>query len=130
MNLHWLVALREVADTGSYTVAAHRLFISQPEVSQQVRQLEAYFGTKLIRRNVHHLQLTEAGHEVYDLARRALLDYDYTRERVQDVANGRHGVITLVSSSSAFHPLLTPAMKRLEQEHPDVGYRTIMREGP
>jgi len=68
MNLKLLQAFIAIADAGSFSKAAERLFISQPALSQNVKQLEAHFKTTLIRRDSHKFSLTKAGHILYQHA--------------------------------------------------------------
>jgi DNA-binding transcriptional LysR family regulator len=50
-----------VADAGTFTHAAERMFIAQPTLSQQIRRLEEMVGTPLLRRQREGVRLTEAG---------------------------------------------------------------------
>ena len=54
-QLRYFVAL---ADAGSFTRAAERIFIAQPALSQQIRRLEEIIGTPLLRRRRDGLRLT------------------------------------------------------------------------
>jgi len=54
-HLRYLVAL---ADAGSFSHAAERLFIAQPTLSQQIRRLEEIVGTRLLQRRREGLRLT------------------------------------------------------------------------
>src|SRR5271165_5358841 len=57
-HLRYFVAL---ADAGSFTHAAERMFIAQPTLSQQIRRLEEIVGTPLLQRRRGGLRLTTAG---------------------------------------------------------------------
>ena len=57
-HLRYLVA---VADAGTFTHAAERMFIAQPTLSQQIRRLEEMVGTPLLSRRREGVQLTAAG---------------------------------------------------------------------
>src|SRR6266516_4842485 len=57
-HLRYFVA---VADAGTFTHAAERLFIAQPTLSQQIRRLEQIVGTPLLRRRRDGVRLTAAG---------------------------------------------------------------------
>jgi DNA-binding MarR family transcriptional regulator len=57
-HLRYLVA---VADAGTFTRAAERMFIAQPTLSQQVRRLEQIVGTPLLQRRRNGVRLTPAG---------------------------------------------------------------------
>src|SRR6202045_475142 len=57
-HLRYLVA---VADAGTFTLAAERMFIAQPTLSQQIRRLEEMVGTPLLQRRREGIPLTTAG---------------------------------------------------------------------
>jgi DNA-binding transcriptional LysR family regulator len=79
-HLRYFVAL---ADAGSFTHAAQRIFIAQPTLSQQIRRLEEILGTPLLQRRREGLRLTAAGHVLLDASRNvlALLDHEVSRTR-------------------------------------------------
>ena len=65
-----------VVDSGSVTEAAKRCFISQPSVSQQLQKLEDSIGRQLFTRNKGRLTLTDAGHVMYEQAKKILADVE------------------------------------------------------
>jgi DNA-binding transcriptional LysR family regulator len=79
-HLRYLVA---VADAGTFTHAAERMFIAQPTLSQQIRRLEEMVGTPLLNRRRDGVQLTEAGSVLLEESRTvlSLLDHGVTRSR-------------------------------------------------
>ena len=129
MNLNWLEALKMVAETGSYTRAAEALYISQPAVSQQISQLEGYFGAKLIDRRGQQLELTGAGTLVYELACRLVGEINATRQSVLAQVSGSTGLVTIVSTPSPFLHAVPRALGRFWAEHPSVEVKTIVRFG-
>src|SRR5689334_24698316 len=72
-----------VADAGSFTHAAERLFIAQPTLSQQIRRLEQIVGTPLLHRRREGLRLTAAGGVLLDASRNvlSLVDHEVSRTR-------------------------------------------------
>ena len=60
-HLRYFVAL---ADAGSFTHAAERMFIAQPTLSQQIRRLEKIVGTQLLQRRREGLRLTPAARSI------------------------------------------------------------------
>jgi DNA-binding transcriptional LysR family regulator len=68
-HLRYLVA---VAEAGTFTRAAERLFITQPTLSQQIRRLEEIVGTPLLDRRRDGVHLTEAGRVLLEESRAAL----------------------------------------------------------
>jgi DNA-binding transcriptional LysR family regulator len=68
-HLRYFVA---VADAGTFTRAAERLFIAQPTLSQQIQRLEQVVGTPLMRRCRDGVHLTAAGTVLLEAARDVL----------------------------------------------------------
>jgi len=68
-HLRYFVA---VADAGTFTRAAERLFVAQPTLSQQIHRLEQIVGTPLLRRRREGVQLTAAGTVLLAAARDVL----------------------------------------------------------
>lgn len=68
MNLQKLKYIVEIADCGSITKAANKLFISQPYLSKIISDFEMHINKKIFVRKNHGLELTDEGHKVYILA--------------------------------------------------------------
>ena len=64
-----LNAFVKVADSGSFSKAAKAMYISAPAIIQQINILEESCGFKLFVRSNHGVQLTAAGHSLYDDAK-------------------------------------------------------------
>ena len=79
-HLRYFVA---VADAGTFTHAAARMYIAQPTLSQQIRRLEEIIGTSLLQRRREGLRLTQAGVVLLEDARTilSLLDQGLSRTR-------------------------------------------------
>jgi DNA-binding transcriptional LysR family regulator len=77
LELRHLRYLAAVADAGTFTRAAERLFIAQPTLSQQIGRLEQLVGTRLLHRHRDGLQLTTAGTVLLDVARDVLSAVDH-----------------------------------------------------
>ncbi len=61
LELRYLRYLIAVADAGTFTQAAERIFVAQPTLSQQIRRLEEMVGTPLLQRRRDGVRLTAAG---------------------------------------------------------------------
>src|SRR6266513_112142 len=72
IELRHLRYFAAVADAGSFTHAAERMFIAQPTLSQQVRRLEEMVGTPLLQRRREGVRLTEAGTVLLEESRTVL----------------------------------------------------------
>ena len=79
-HLRYLVA---IADAGTFTQAAERLFVTQPTLSQQIRRLEEMVGTPLLDRRRDGLRLTDAGTILLEESRTvlSLIEHGVRRSR-------------------------------------------------
>src|SRR6185295_16797915 len=82
-HLRYFVA---VADTGTFTHAAERLFISQPTISQQILRLEQIVGTPLLHRRRDGVRLTAAGTVLLEAARDVLSAVDHAVSQTRQAA--------------------------------------------
>lgn len=80
-----------VADTLHFGQAAERLGMSQPPLSQQIRQLEELIGAQLFVRSHRRVQLTEAGALLQERARTLLNQVQTAVDEVQRVQRGEVG---------------------------------------
>ena len=79
-HLRYFVA---VADAGTFTNAAERMYIAQPTLSQQIRRLEEMVGTPLLQRRREGVRLTAAGTVLLEESRTvlSLIDHGVSRTR-------------------------------------------------
>jgi DNA-binding transcriptional LysR family regulator len=99
IELRHLRYFTAVADTGSFTHAAERLFIAQPTLSQQIRRLEEIVGTPLLQRRREGLRLTPAGTVLLDASRTVLSLVDHEVNRTRQAAGlGRQRLRVVVPS--------------------------------
>jgi DNA-binding transcriptional LysR family regulator len=82
-HLRYFVA---VADAGTFTHAAERLFIAQPTLSQQIRRLEQIIGTPLLHRRRAGLRLTAAGTILLEATRDVLSAADHAVSQTRQAA--------------------------------------------
>src|SRR6201982_4263356 len=82
-HLRYFVAL---ADVGSFTHAAERMFIAQPTLSQQIRRLEEIVGAPLLHRRRDGVYLTKAGAVLLDASRAVLSLVDQEVNRTREAA--------------------------------------------
>jgi len=115
-----------VAEELHFTRAAVRLGISQPPLSQQIRQFEAEVGTALFHRLPHGVALTEAGERLLPDARTILRLADDALGSARRAAQGETGVIRIgFTSSASFHPFVTGAIRDYRLAYPDVQLELI-----
>src|SRR5215471_14582192 len=109
MNLNHLAIFHAVAQTGSMTLGAERLDISQPAVSKQVQDLERALGVHLFDRVGRRVHLSQAGEILADYARRLFAlaqDAESAMADVRAVGKGR----LLVGASTTIGAYLLPGV--------------------
>lgn len=120
MNLMWLQTFNIIVEKGSLTKAARALHLTQPAVSKQLRALEEYYGTPLVRRTTRELELTEAGKVVYSYGRRALDLIMKSREDVQAFVSTVCGELLLGASTIPGEYILPRFLGSFQQHYPEV----------
>lgn len=111
----------EVAQTGSVTQAAKNLYVSQPNLSKQLAQMEAECGFALFSRIKHRLELTAAGEVLYEQLAQVpeIVEEAFTRAKERSEQDTKHlsiGVMELQAMSE----MLMPAIARFSKEFPGV----------
>lgn len=90
----------EIAEHGSFSVAAQRLFIAQSALSRQMKELESNLGTLLFERTARQPHLTHAGLAFLPRAKAILIDVDSAARLAASVGHGQSGVIRLGHAST------------------------------
>src|SRR5436305_8213743 len=100
MNLRQLEYFVVIADTGSLTAAAERLFVSQPSLSQQIAALEQELGGQLLERLPRGVRLTIAGQSLLAEARAAIRNADRGRHAVRSALELEAGQLEVADTTS------------------------------
>ena len=90
----------EIADSGSFSAAAERLFVAQSALSRQIKELENQLQTPLFERTARQPRLTAAGEAFYPRARNLLSELLKASETTTQVGNGQLGTLRLSHSST------------------------------
>ena len=72
MKTEFLKSFVAVVESKSFSVAAKRLFLSQPAISTHIKQLEEELGVQLLTRSTKNVHLTETGLAFYPYAQRLI----------------------------------------------------------
>ena len=119
LTLRQLKVFEAVARHLNYTRAAEELFLSQPAVSMQVKQLESQLGVALFEQLGKRIHLTEAGNEVLNYARTVTQQLDELEgvlNRIKGLSGGRLR-ISVATTANYFIPTLLGTFSR---RYPDV----------
>jgi len=116
-HLHYFIA---VAEELHFSRAAERLHISQPPLSQQIRDLEDELGVKLFERTKRQVQLTEAGKVFLDRSYRVLAQLEQAIAATQQIGRGEVGRLTISFVSSAMYTILPEILRVFREQFPAV----------
>ena len=109
-----------VAKQLSFTKAAEQLFMTQPAVTFQVKQLEEHFDTRLFDRSHGRIALTPAGRLVMDYAERVLKLTEEMDTRVAELTGAVAGSLLLGASTTIAEYILPKILGEFKAEHPEV----------
>ena len=120
MELRHLRYFVAVAEELNFTRAAARLHTSQPSLSQQIRQLEAIVGVRLLERSRQHVALTSAGRIFLREAKEILGRVEHAGRLAKQAADGRAGDLS-VGTFPAADVRILPALRPILAAHlPDL----------
>jgi LysR family transcriptional regulator, transcriptional activator of the cysJI operon len=109
-----------VAKQMSFTKAAEQLFMTQPAVTFQVKQLEEHFNARLFERSHGKIALTPAGRLVMDYAGRILGLSEEMETRVGELTGAMSGPLLLGASTTIAEFLLPQVLGEFKARHPQV----------
>ena len=131
MNLDQIRNFHAVAVHKSFTIAAEKLFRTQPAISTQVRMLEEELGTRLFDRIGKKVYLTQAGNVLLDYAERLLSLHDEAKLAVTEVNATPKGKILIGANESTCLYVLPQIFALFKKKYPDVQisiYRNFSRK--
>ena len=126
MLLRHLNYFLAVAQYQSFTRAARALHVSQPALSQQVRQLEEHLGAQLFDRTGRLVRLTDAGEVYLRYARQALQDLEEGRRALHDVSDLSRGSLRVAVAPTFTSYLIGPLVEAFYRRYPNV--RLVIQE--
>lgn len=115
-----LQVFHAVAKLGSFTRAAETLFMTQPAVTFQIKQLEEQFNTRLLDRGHGKVTLTPAGEIVFAYAERILGLSDEMETRISELTDELTGVLTIGLSPTIAAYWLPQLLSKFKQKYPRV----------
>ena len=115
-----LQVFHAVARQLSFTKAAEQLFMTQPAVTFQVKQLEEHFSVRLFERSHGKIALTPAGELVLDYAERILGLSAELDKRVGELTGAVSGPLLLGCSMTIAEFILPRVLGEFKARHPQV----------
>lgn len=121
VNLELYKVFYAVAKCGSLTKAAEELYISQPAVSQAIKQLESQLGGALFNRTHRGVELSEAGgKQIFPIVEDALKLLAEAENKYAELKDTAAGVIRICASDTVSSHFLIPIIKEYHEKYPAV----------
>ena len=116
MDLRTISYFLAIAETGSINRAARRLYISQPALSQTIRQMEEDLGVQIVDRSTTPYRFTQAGLACLSAAEELIDLHDHLHNRLKRIRDEQEGTLRLgisVQRSMQILPYVLPEYIRL-----------------
>ena len=120
VNLEYYRLFYEVAKRGSLTRAASHLSISQPAVSQSLKQLEDTLSCKLFIRASKGIKLTKEGELLFPYAEQICAQADMGEKKLAQILNLENGEIRIGASDMTLQFFLLPYLERFHERYPAI----------
>lgn len=119
-NLNLYYIFFEVAQCRNFSVAAKKLYISQPAVSKSILHLEENLGTSLFHRSSRGVTLTSEGELLYQHVEKALLSLKDGEERLRCVLSEGISRLSIGVSTTLCKYILLPLLKSFIAANPHI----------
>jgi LysR family hydrogen peroxide-inducible transcriptional activator len=125
MDLDQLRCFVAVARAGTFTRAAEQEGVTQPALSQQVRNLETCIGVQLFERRGRSTRLTQAGEHLLPQARALLRQASETKRSVNALTNRVCGPLAIGAIPTVMPYWLAPRIADFQAKYPEVEVRLV-----
>lgn len=122
-SLRQMRALVALAKTGSFTLAADHLNLTQSALSGQIKELEQMLGVRVVERTTRKTQLSELGRELTPLFEKMLQDLDRAMADIASRKALKQGIVRIAAPQMLSCTLLPEAIAAYAARHPDIQVR-------
>jgi len=129
MDLRQIRYFIAVAEERSFTVAARRLNLSQPPLSQQIQSLETALGAQLLYRTSRRVELTQAGEALLARARAIQQQIKLAEDEVRSIGAGLVGSLDIGATGSILRGRLADLLAAYRKDAPLVKM-TVHEQAP
>jgi DNA-binding transcriptional LysR family regulator len=120
LDAHQLNVFLTAATTLNFTAAARQLHMSQPSVSQHIRELENFFDTQLFVREGRRIYLTDAGVALIPMAQRLVSASVSLEEKMRSLKEEVYGHLVVGCSTTSGKYILPFLLAEFLKRHPKV----------
>lgn len=125
VTLRQLRAFVAVARTGSFTLAAESLFITQSALSGLIKELESALGLRVIDRSTRRTRLSDVGRDLYPLVEKILNDLDRVMDEVAQRQELKTGVVRIAAPQLMASTLLPEIIAAYAAARPAIRIKVV-----
>ncbi len=120
INFEYYKVFYYVAKYKKISLAAEKLFVSQPAVTQTIQKLEEQLGGNLLVRTKSGIELTETGKMLYEFASKSIETLDNIEYRFSKYENLEEGTIKIRTGSNVAKIILYNALEKFSKDYPKI----------
>jgi DNA-binding transcriptional LysR family regulator len=124
MTIRHLKVFIEVVKSGSMSAAASKLYISQPTVSQAIRELEEHYGVLLFERLNRRLHITDAGRKLFSYAKGLVKQFDELEDKMLKI--NKKEKIRIGATITVGECILSNIISEFTKKEPDIDVYSYM----
>lgn len=128
IELRHLRYFQIVAEELHFSRAADKLFITQPALSRQIKQLEEYIDAPLLIRDKRNVALTKAGEYLLEESRYMFNHIGFIKQTIRHMKQGDEGELRIGFVGSAMQSVIPELLKEIDRKSP--GIHTVLTELP
>ncbi|MBE6147707.1 MAG: LysR family transcriptional regulator [Firmicutes bacterium] len=114
-----------VANNRSISKGAEQLLISQPAVTQAIKNLEGQLGTTLFIRTKKGIILTNEGKELYEYVKEGMNYFINGTNKLQELKKMESGILRIGASTSITENFLMPKIKIFHELYPNIEIKIV-----
>lgn len=128
-NFNQLKVFQAIVQEGSITGAARVLQMANPSVSQALKVLEKQLGLPLFTRTTRKIELTEAGHLLYQRTQSSMQALNIAFETVSELSKKPRGKVRITAPKFVFTSFLQPIYAEFCQRFPEIELEISVFDG-
>lgn len=125
MDFKQIQYFTEVVNRGSFSKAAEHLFLSQPNISKSIKDLEKELDAKLLTRTTRKIELTDTGKLLYQYGQRISQSIEHFYDELDDIKNSKKGNIKMGIFSTLGTEIFSELMAQFHKEYPFITVRFV-----
>jgi len=120
LDTNALHAFLAVSKSGSFSLAAEQLFLTQPAISKRIAALESELDTKLFDRIGRKIALTEAGKTLLPRAQHVIVELEDSKRAISNLSGKIEGRLSIGTSHHIGLHRLPPVLRTFTRKHAQV----------